>query len=112
MTTMAASQRSFWSRHVRPQTRLGRVAGWLALGFLAWFIFNQSIVVRDLPLEGAQRLGLIALGLSGLALGLVAGVVAVVAIVRRHERGALVFLAALPGVMVVAFVLGELLVPH
>jgi hypothetical protein len=41
-----------------------------------------------------------------------AGIVGLIAVIRRHERSWLVWLAMLPGLMVVALVLGEFLVPH
>jgi hypothetical protein len=42
--------------------------------------------------------------------GLAAGITALLAVFRRGERGLLVFLALLPLVSVVAFVLAELLI--
>lgn len=49
---------------------------------------------------------------SGLALAAGAGIAAFIAIVRRGERGLLLFLPALLGVVVVMFLVGEVLVPH
>ena len=47
-----------------------------------------------------------------LAFGLVGGVVGLAAILRRHERAASVFVALLPFVGVVLFLLAEFLVGH
>jgi hypothetical protein len=58
------------------------------------------------PLLG--RLG----GIPALALGLAGGVVALVAILRRGERGLAVLAAFLPFASVALFVLAELLVGH
>jgi hypothetical protein len=82
---------------VLPTTREGTWAAWLALGYLvgmlAWMV-----------LPGGAGLGFLA--------GIAGGVLALLAIVRRHERAVLVFVAVLPLLLVVAFVLAELLVGH
>jgi len=44
--------------------------------------------------------------------GLAAGIVGLIAVIRRHERSWLVWLTILPGLLVLLFVLGEFLVPH
>jgi hypothetical protein len=51
-------------------------------------------------------------GIAMLSCGLAAGIVGLIAVIRRQERSWLVWLTMLPGLMVVAFVLGEFLVPH
>jgi len=48
----------------------------------------------------------------GLLVGLLAGVVALVAIIRHGERALSVFAAVLPLLMVVLFILAELLIGH
>ena len=48
----------------------------------------------------------------GLACGLLGGILALIAILRRSERAVLVFAAIVPLVLVVTFVLAELLVGH
>ena len=50
-------------------------------------------------------------GLSFLC-GLAGGVVALIAIVRQHERSWMVWLALLPMLNVFVFFLGEFLIPH
>jgi hypothetical protein len=80
-------------------TRLGRwavgstVAGFLLLNF-AWRLMG--------PLGG----------FPGLALGLIGGVLALVAIFRRGERSMAVFASLVPFASIVAFVLAELLIGH
>lgn len=95
----------------RPTTRLGRLAARLALGFLAWFVVNQVLValVQRYDINGMIFLPLAFLGM---AVGLAAGVVALVAMVRQGERGVAAFLCLLPLAFVVSFGLGEILVPH
>ena len=51
-------------------------------------------------------------GIAMLACGLAAGIVGLIAIIRRREHSWLVWFTILPGLMVLAFVLGEFLVPH
>ncbi len=99
-----------------PSTRLGRIACWLAVAFVAFFIANQALIglwdATSMSPWGAARGVLIAWGILGLSTGLVAGVLALVAVLRRRERGVAVFLAMVPGLFVLLFVLGELLFPH
>jgi hypothetical protein len=47
-----------------------------------------------------------------LSCGLAAGIVGLMAVIRRQESSWLVWLTMLPGLMVLIFLLGELLVPH
>ena len=82
---------------VLPTTRLGRYAVFFAL---AAFVLNFAWLI----LPGGAALSF--------ACGIVGGVVALVAIFRRHERAVTVFLAVLPLVFAVAFVLAELLIGH
>ena len=83
---------------VRPHTHLGRWAVGLAVAYLvlmpAWRLMG--------PL-GA---------FPAFACGLAGGVVALVAISRRHERAVAVYVAVLPLVLVVLFVLAEFLIGH
>jgi hypothetical protein len=51
-------------------------------------------------------------GIFMLLCGLAASVIGLVAIIRRHERSWLVWLALLPGASVLFLLLGEFLVPH
>lgn len=97
-----------------PSTRLGRTACWLALGFVAWWVLNMVLYWASLAglSTGAARPAVIALSWLGMATGVATGVVASLAILLRKERGVSVFLCLLPGLFAVAFLLGELLVPH
>lgn len=81
-----------------PTSPLGRAALWLVgahvILMLSWRLLG--------PL-GA---------FPGLLVGLAASLTAVASIVRRGDRGILVWAATLPGVLVVLFVAVELLVGH
>lgn len=92
---------------------MGRAATWTMLAFVSWFVLNQTILgfVQQQP-DVLPRTLLIIQGILGLGLGALAGVLALIAIVRRHDRSVLVFVAALPLAFVVFFLAGELLVPH
>lgn len=104
-----------WARRARrllPTTKAGRLACWFAFAFLAMFFLNQVVMGVRQSLDVFPRAGLIVYGWALLACGLTAGVVGTFAVVRRRERSVLVFLTMLPGIMVLTFLLGELLVPH
>jgi hypothetical protein len=83
---------------VAPTTRLGR---W-AVGLLA----ANVLLVLGWRLTGPAG------AFPGFVAGLAGGVVALIAILRRGERAASVFVAVLPLVFVVVFVLAELLIGH
>jgi hypothetical protein len=80
-----------------PSTQLGgwavRLAGASIVLILAWSI-----------LPGGAMLGFLC-GISG-------GVIALISVIRQHERSWLVFLSILPLLWVFIFILGEFLIPH
>jgi hypothetical protein len=82
---------------ILPTTELGRRAAWLAGVSVLLLLLG-----RWLPLGAALSF------LSGLA----GSVVALAAILRRGERALTVFVALLPGLFVIGFILAELLVGH
>ena len=82
---------------IAPTTRGGRRAVVLAIVHVALMLWW-----RVLP--GGAGLGLL--------FGIGAGVLAVLAIVRDHERAWSVFAALLPLILVIGFVLGEFAVGH
>jgi hypothetical protein len=83
---------------VLPTTELGRWAAWLGVAFLV--------------LQFSWRLMGPAGAFPSFACALAGGVLALVAIFRRGERAITVFVAVVPLVSVVAFVLAELIVGH
>jgi multisubunit Na+/H+ antiporter MnhB subunit len=92
MTDQSSS--SFWKR---PGTRLG----WWAVGLaVAGFVLGFAWSI----LPGG--------GLLGLLCGLVGGVLALIAVIRQHERSWLVFLSILSLVSALFFLIGEFLIPH
>lgn len=81
----------------RPHTKLG----WWAVG-LAASSFVLQLAWSILP--GGAWLSFIC--------GLAGGIVALIALIRQHERSWLVYLCILPMLGVFVFFLGEFLIPH
>ncbi len=102
-----------WRRILgRPSTRLGWWSVALAGTFVALFIINSAVFMR-LTVEAPWRQTVLPFyGIAMLSCGLAAGIVGLIAVIRRRERSCLVWLTILPGLMVLALVLGEFLVPH
>jgi len=81
----------------RPRTRLG----WWAIGLAAASIV---LILSYMIIPWGAMLGFIC--------GFVGGVIALITVIRQHERSWLVFLCILPMVWVLLFILGEFLIPH
>ncbi len=98
-----------------PSTRLGRWAVGLAATFVLLFIIN-SVVFMPLfqytPAEGWGQTLLPVYGVFMMLVGLAAGPVGLLAILRQHERSWMVWLTLLPGAFALFFILGEFLFPH
>ena len=89
-----------------PSTKLGRWSVALLAMFAAFFIINSTVFtpwIVEVPRWQA---------FAALACGLAAGLVGLIAVIKRHERSWLVWLAMLPGLMIVAFMLVDFLVPN
>jgi len=100
---------SFWRR---PGTRPGWWAVGLGLAYGVLSLINSAVFMRlseDLPW---RQTVLPIYGIVMLLCGLAAGLVGAIAIIRQHERSWLVWLTVLAGALVVAFLLGEFLIPH
>jgi len=96
----------------RPSTRLGWWSVALAATFAVLFIINATVFMPS-TVEAPWRQTILPFyGISMLLCGLAAGIVGLVAVVRRGERSWLVWLTILPGLFVLFLVLGEFLVPH
>jgi hypothetical protein len=96
----------------RPATKLGWWAVGLALGYLALSIVNMAIIATRSSLPTSQNVGMINFGFIMLLLGLAAGIVALIAIRRSHERSWMVWLSLLPGIGVIFLFIGEFTFPH
>lgn len=103
---------SLWRR---PSTSLGWWAVWLAAAFVLMFIINSAVFMPMFMYDPSPSWGQAFLPFYGIFMmlcGLAAGVVALVAVIRSHERSWLVWLTLLPWAFAAFFVLGEFLVPH
>jgi hypothetical protein len=108
---------SSW-RHA-PQSRAGRLAQSLLIGFFVLFIVNQLNValLNDLRNTAMGQIASqlpvavwIAIGFGMLGVGLAASISAVIAVIRHHERSWVLWLALLPGLFVVFLLVGEFLI--
>lgn len=107
MTTLSNS--SFWHR---PCTRLGWWAVGLLIAYAVMSVINSAVFMR-LPEDISWRQTLLPFyGIFMLLCGLAAGIVALIALIRKHERSWLVWLSLLPGASVLFLLLGEFLIPH
>ena len=105
--------RPIWRRiFAPPSSRLGRWSAALMAIFVLLFMIN-SFVFMPARIEAPWRETLLPFyGITMLLCGLAAGVSALIALTRHHDRSWVVWLALLPGSLVLFLVLGEFLVPH
>ena len=96
----------------RPSTRLGWWSVALGATFAALFIINATVFMPSTGEVPWRQAVLPFYGIVMLSCGLAAGIVGLIAVIRRRERSWLVWLTILPGLFVLVFVLGEFLVPH
>ena len=95
------------SQSILPQTQLG----WIALRlFIVFFMLAAATTVIVAVSGGHPWLAFLAIALGATSLG--GGIAAGVSIVRRGERGMLVLMPLIAGVLALFFVAGEVLVPH
>jgi len=104
----ANSTQSKW----RPSTRLGWWAVGLAAAFVVMWIINATVFMPTTVLIPWRQAVLPFYGIFMMLCGLAAGIVGLIAVVRRRERSWLVWLTLLPGLFALFVLLGELLVPH
>jgi len=97
-----------------PATRIGKWAMWLALAFAVGFGFNMVLVGAFGRSEAPDWLDAVLpfWGVALMASGVAAGVLALIAALRYRERSWAVMIAMVPGGFAIAFLLGEVLVPH
>ena len=97
-----------WRRILSPPTtRLGWYSVGLAAAFVVLFVVNAAVL---LPAPGVLPWREAFVGIALLLSGIGGGIAALIALVRCHERSALVWLAMLPGLFVL-FMIGEFVVP-
>jgi heme/copper-type cytochrome/quinol oxidase subunit 3 len=91
----------------RPSTRLGWWSVGLAAAFVMLFVINAAVL---LPAPGVLPWREALVGTALLLCGMGGGITALIALIRRHERSPLVWLALLPSLLVL-FMIGEFVVP-
>ena len=109
----SSSKQPAWRRVIRwPSTQLGWAAVGLAAVFELMMIVNNAVFMR-LPEDVPWRTTVLPYyGIFMMLCGLAAGIVGLIAVVRRREPSLLVWLTVLIGVSTLVFVVGEFLVPH
>jgi len=102
-----------------PTTRLGWWAARLLVAFAALFLIGISLAGAGQKIGGEEvfdslwlTVPLAGAGLTAVLAGVLAGLTAAFAIVRRGERSVLVFLPLIVGLLVALFVQGEIFSPH
>lgn len=83
----------------KPATRLGWWAVGLGIVFTALFLLIVNELIR-FP------------GMLTMILGIVGGILTLVALIWKHERSWLLWLVLMPGLFAILFTLGEILYPH
>ena len=106
---------------VLPKTSLGRWSLGLAAAMPVLFFIGMSfttLLYKSVPAGGtilkdiAVRPALALTMLAGMASGISAFIIGLIAIIRQKERALLVYGATLIGALLVIFLLGEFLSPH
>ncbi len=95
-----------------PTSRLGWWSVGLGAAFAVLFLINSFVFMPSTIVIPWREVILPFYGVGMLLCGLAAGIVGLIAVIRRRERSWLVWLMLLPGILVLALLLGEFLVPH
>ena len=107
---MTTEQKSTFRQHLF--TKLGWWAFYLAVAFWVMSIINNAVFMR-LPEQVSWRQTLLPFyGILMLLCGLAAGVVGLIALLKKQERSWMVWLAILSGANVLFMLGGEFLLPH
>lgn len=95
-----------------PSTPLGRWSARAGALFVLMFLVNSFVLMPTSSNAPWRHRYLPYYGIAMLLVGLAAGVLALVAVIRQRERSWLTWLTLLPGAFVIFLLLGEFLVPH
>jgi len=100
-----------------PITKLGRWSMWLAVAFIVMFAINMVFTgilgtSTNETMNAFSRNFLPFYGIGMLVVGISAGVVGLISIIKNHERSWVVWATLLPLALVLFFVIGEFATPH
>jgi hypothetical protein len=95
-----------------PHTKLGQWSVGLAAVFVGLFLVNSFVFMSTSSDAPWRHVLLPFYGLLMLLCGLAAGILGLIAVIRKNERSWLVWLTLLPGLLVLFLLLGEILFPH
>jgi len=100
-----------------PATRLGRRSMWLAVAFIVMFAVNMVLVgvfgtTTNEAMNAFSRNVLPFYGIAMLLVGLSAGVVGLISIIKNHERSWVAWATLLPMAFVLFFLIGEFTIQH
>ena len=99
--------------HFKPKTKLGRCSVWLIVAFAVFFGSLQALIAAGQ--RGGDtffsNLVLATPGLLAASSGIAAFATGLISITKRKERAVAVYLAVASGFTVLAFVIGEIVLP-
>jgi len=95
-----------------PSTKLGWWSVGLMAAFVVLFIMDATVFMPSTVVMPWRQAVLRFYGIAMMTCEAAAGIVGLIAVVRRHERSWLVWLTMLAGLWLIVFMLGEFLVPH
>ena len=104
-----------------PKTILGKWSIWLIIAMFTLMILGMSLtdtlyesvssgdtILQDIAKRPALALSM----LAGMAVGITAFIVGLIAILKKKDRAILVFVATVIGALLILFLIGEVLYPH
>ena len=100
-----------------PKSRLGRWSMWLAVAFVVMFVINSVFIgafgaSTNETLDAFSRTVMPFYGIGMLLVGVSAGVIGLISIIKNHERSWVVWATLLPLAFVLFLLIGEFAVPH
>ncbi len=100
-----------------PSTRLGRWSMWLAVAFIAMFVMNAAFIgafgtSTNEAVDAFSRTVMPFYGIGMLMVGVSAGAVGLISIIKDHERSWVAWATLLPLAFVLFLLIGEFAIPH
>ena len=100
-----------------PTTKLGRWSMWLAVAFIVMFAINSVFIgalgtSTNEAVNAFSRTVMPFYGIAMLMVGVSAGAVGLISIIKDHERSWVAWATVLPLVFVLFLLIGEFTTPH